>query len=551
MQDGLKTHNQKYTHQKCFVGHSHKAPWHDDIISACEETLPKFGLQPWYADDQFEPTKSLRDKVVEMVANARYGLYDLSWWRPDEQSAWKMPQNVLIELGMAIALNRPVLLLRHAENRASGLSLPACLDSINQRIVEFSGGPTLKHALEERLPQWLDVPPERAWWARYCLFGERVCTYRESYPQIIQCGQKTIGCHIADGQDIDRPDFRSLIEDELSRYSDISFDYLDTLLPTAGYDFQLCTYCQIVRSTPFAIYRITPQTTAEAFITIGMSIALEKQFKCEIPKFIFTTDARSVPSLLAGYEVVETKTAKERQKRLRKFIPVVMRKIRESVWKPEALPFVEFVPRHAEIVTSEKEQRLFEAGEEKVLSGVRKVSERFDNAIADVARTREVLGWAELLQLMEDVINNSREIEYVTKLARKALELNKAFQLHQNVLNTMAECNSMLRGLTDDKTSQNYVAIPQAMREYLRAISGIVERFDNTIADVARTREALSWVELLQLMEDVMNNPRDIEYVTMLARKARDLNKVFQLHQNVLNTMAECNMTLRRLVRGD
>jgi pSer/pThr/pTyr-binding forkhead associated (FHA) protein len=84
-------------------------------------------------------------------------------------------------------------------------------------------------------------------------------------------------------------------------------------------------------------------------------------------------------------------------------------------------------------------------------SGVRKVSERMDNTIADVARNRETLAWSELLQLMEDVMNNPRDIEYVTKLARKARELNKVFQLHQSVLNTMAECNSLLRGMiTED-----------------------------------------------------------------------------------------------------
>jgi len=74
---------------------------------------------------------------------------------------------------------------------------------------------------------------------------------------------------------------------------------------------------------------------------------------------------------------------------------------------------------------------------------------------------------------------------------------------------------------------------------------------DNPIADVARSREALSWAELIQLMEDVQNNPRDIEYVTKLARKARELNKVFQLHQNVLNTLAECNSLLRSLIGED
>lgn len=80
-------------------------------------------------------------------------------------------------------------------------------------------------------------------------------------------------------------------------------------------------------------------------------------------------------------------------------------------------------------------------------TGVRRVSDRMDSTIADVARRREELSWAELLQLMEDVENNPRDIEYVTKLARKARELRKVFQMHQNVLSTMAECNSLLRSL--------------------------------------------------------------------------------------------------------
>lgn len=86
-------------------------------------------------------------------------------------------------------------------------------------------------------------------------------------------------------------------------------------------------------------------------------------------------------------------------------------------------------------------------------SGVRRVSERMDSTIADVARQREQAGWADLLQLMEDVMNNPRDIEYVTKLARKARELNKVFQIHQIVLNTLAECNSLLRSLIGEDKS--------------------------------------------------------------------------------------------------
>ena len=79
--------------------------------------------------------------------------------------------------------------------------------------------------------------------------------------------------------------------------------------------------------------------------------------------------------------------------------------------------------------------------------GVRRVADRMDSTIADVARNREVLAWAELSQLMQDVIENPRDIEYVVKLARKARELNKIIQIYQNVVQTMAECNSLLRSM--------------------------------------------------------------------------------------------------------
>ncbi len=90
--------------------------------------------------------------------------------------------------------------------------------------------------------------------------------------------------------------------------------------------------------------------------------------------------------------------------------------------------------------------------------------------------------------------------------------------------------------------------IAQTSNQLRTGVRQVSERMDTTIADVARSREQLAWAELLQLMEDVMNNPRDIEYVTKLARKARELNKVFQIHQNVLNTLAECTSLLRSLI---
>ena len=101
---------------------------------------------------------------------------------------------------------------------------------------------------------------------------------------------------------------------------------------------------------------------------------------------------------------------------------------------------------------------------------------------------------------------------------------------------------------TQDALRNHESELNQVTAQLRNGVRRVSDRMDSTIADVARKREELSWAELLQLMEDVENNPRDIEYVTKLARKARELRKVFQMHQNVLSTMAECNSLLRSLI---
>lgn len=115
--------------------------------------------------------------------------------------------------------------------------------------------------------------------------------------------------------------------------------------------------------------------------------------------------------------------------------------------------------------------------------------------------------------------------------------------LDGQVMSLQAQINT-----TQDALRHHETDVTQTANQLRTGIRQVSERMDRSIADVARSREALAWAELSQLMEDVMSNPRDIEYVTKLARKARELNKVFQMHQTVLNTMAECNSLLRSLI---
>ena len=162
-------------------------------------------------------------------------------------------------------------------------------------------------------------------------------------------------CHVSDGQDTDRPDFREIVEEVLDRFDKVTFGYLDALPPTKGYDFLLCAHCQTVRSTPFAIYRITSQTPAETFIAIGMSLALEAQFDHKIPRILLTANPHDIPSLLSGYEVVVAHNDQERKTSLRKFVPMVIQQARKTLWKPRPLPFIEIVPKHTEKPLSEDE----------------------------------------------------------------------------------------------------------------------------------------------------------------------------------------------------
>jgi Bacterial RNA polymerase, alpha chain C terminal domain len=208
---------------------------------------------------------------------------------------------------------------------------------------------TLKKELAKRLPQWLDVPPDRDWLNRFCLFGNRVCTFREQHPCSQQWGQQALHCHIADGLDKKHPNYcqseydeiRGVFEEVLERYSDLEFSYLDERSLLDGYEFLLCSHCQTVRSTPFAIYRITSTTAAEVFVSIGINIALEKLFDYKIPKILLVRQAKNLPSLLQGYEVVEVMSTNDIKHKLKSFLPKVMATVRATAWRPRPLPFVE------------------------------------------------------------------------------------------------------------------------------------------------------------------------------------------------------------------
>lgn len=51
------------------------------------------------------------------------------------------------------------------------------------------------------------------------------------------------------------------------------------------------------------------------------------------------------------------------------------------------------------------------------------------------------------------------------------------------------------------------------MQPFVADVQHVSERIDSMLADVARSREALHWGGLLQLLGNVVNHPRDIASV--------------------------------------
>jgi TIR domain-containing protein len=342
---GHKAPHHESEPQKCFVAHSHDAEWHDTVEAVCNELLPEYGLEPWYAEYNYDPTTTLRDKIVSMIDSAPYGIYDLSYWRANEHSPWIMPCNVLIELGIAIALNRPTLLLRHTGNRVAGIALPKSIQSVTQ-ICEFTGGDySLENALHEHLSPQASLPKDGDWHHHRCRFGEIDCSYLQVYPHTVMIGHDKLHCHIADGPDTDQLDFRRTVENVLGRFNNISYSYLDKGGIPRGYTFLLCTHCQLIRSTPFAIYRITPDTSPDTYIAIGVSIGLEYRFRYKIPRFMITKDMQHVPSLLQGYQCVFVRNLHALKTSLPQFVQHILTKIDEpAYWRPQELPFEKCIP---------------------------------------------------------------------------------------------------------------------------------------------------------------------------------------------------------------
>jgi pSer/pThr/pTyr-binding forkhead associated (FHA) protein len=100
----------------------------------------------------------------------------------------------------------------------------------------------------------------------------------------------------------------------------------------------------------------------------------------------------------------------------------------------------------------------------------------------------------------------------------------------------------------DEAMSNHKTEVAQTTERFRATLRDLSERMDSAIAGVARSRGEMDWDGLLKVIQDVISSPRDIGYATEFAKRAPDVEKVFQRYQSVLTTLAECTSLLRSLI---
>jgi hypothetical protein len=124
-----------------FVAHPYSNFTVDDFRETLTKTLGQQDLQPEYADEVITAEHILH-KICRQIQETRFGIYDLTNWNA----------NVTLELGIAMALSRPMLLLIDIRTDTEP---PADLQGLGR--VPYSSMTDLAKKLDRDLPGFLDT----------------------------------------------------------------------------------------------------------------------------------------------------------------------------------------------------------------------------------------------------------------------------------------------------------------------------------------------------------------------------------------------------------
>jgi hypothetical protein len=323
--------------EKCFLGYSEESPWVEDFVSACKEVL---GESPYNLDIRSTGNSPVmdvttREAFIELIRHAPYGIYDISYQK-DKNGNWHIPGNVFIELGIAIAANQKFLCVRNQKHQ--NYPWPDILQGIDRPIIEFSGFRTLQDALQRHFRE-IYFSSRDNYSDQQCNFINKISEYRAKHPRVFYTEQSRIVTVIVDDND-NIEDFRHLVDQELSIQQKLQFSYFENAGEKYTDSFRFCSFCKSIRSSYIHIFRITDSTTAEAYVALGMSLALEKEFPYGLPRLIFSDTEDRQPSLLNGYGI-RSASNKGKKDYLRRFCAEAIKTIKSKSVRPDFFEFID------------------------------------------------------------------------------------------------------------------------------------------------------------------------------------------------------------------
>jgi pSer/pThr/pTyr-binding forkhead associated (FHA) protein len=142
------------------------------------------------------------------------------------------------------------------------------------------------------------------------------------------------------------------------------------------------------------------------------------------------------------------------------------------------------------------------------------------------------------------ILSAIQALDSKTAEMRDRLQQAKALEQEAQQLRDQLKAASEMIAVHDNAVAQ----LAQRLRV---GVADVANRLKQVVDEVSRAEESLSINDMMKLIEDVRNDPRDIYTVGSLARRARELGQFFELHQHINQILTSCLATLNELMAFD
>ena len=285
-------------HSKVFVGHSYSDQRSTDLRGAIRRAFEP-ELTPYFADKELR-TVHILTKVAQLIAVSRLVLLDLSQFNP----------NVMIELGLALGLNKRILLCCHTK-----YDIPDFLQGIG--IIRYHDYTQLSAIVEnQKYHINTAIASHKISWCQLC---QQQCNGRKElrYP-------KNCSLIIDDAPDAGhQEDFK----DSLCQvFESVGVTHLTLDTAKQSQMRLLCSYTHSIRRCKFTVFRFVRGMSPLVPFLFGLSFGLRVH-----PVLLVERDPQIVPSDLGGYSWIEYQNFVSLQKALLEQLPTFLDRINDSI----------------------------------------------------------------------------------------------------------------------------------------------------------------------------------------------------------------------------